>query len=348
MVGEPDAFLRLAKSSRTKAEDRLIDVITSRREKEAGKGQTGSGERALSGATIAGRLAMVKSFLDFYEVELNWKRIKQTAPPSRMVSMDRSPTVEELRKILHYARPREKVAILFMASGGMRVGALPPMKLGDITRLESGVARVKVYPGTQDQHWTFVSREAVDALDAYLDERKRVAFEEIGPESPLLREKAYYRPEPKPIGVVAIQVGLFRLWVRAGIRVPHQKQEFKSAHGLRKFFKTQLSRAGLKWEDQESLLGHFLNYYKPSVEDLERQYIQAQDFLSIDEAYALKQRIKTQEKAHETEWTRVHLENLELREKLREHDDVLRELGPLIAEMKEERMKELAAAKRET
>ena len=50
--------------------------------------------------------------------------------------------------------------------------------------------------------------------------------------------------------------------IRRKILPGEVRRDRQGAHGLRKFCKTQLSKAGLKWEDQEVLLGHRMAYYK--------------------------------------------------------------------------------------
>jgi hypothetical protein len=80
VVGDGDKFPSLAKKNRKKAEDSLIEYIVASRTE-------------IKGSTISTRLAELKSFLDFYEVSLNWKRVKSAAPPSHMVSNDRPPKV---------------------------------------------------------------------------------------------------------------------------------------------------------------------------------------------------------------------------------------------------------------
>jgi len=106
VAGDGDTFLTLAKRNRRKAEDRLIEYVVFHRDK-------------IRGSTISARLAELKSFLDFYEVQLNWKRVKSAAPPSHMISNDRPPTVEEIRTLLKYADGRDKAIILCMASSGV-------------------------------------------------------------------------------------------------------------------------------------------------------------------------------------------------------------------------------------
>lgn len=127
---------------------------------------------------------------------------------------------------------------------------------------------------------------------------------------------------------------ILRLWQRAGVRTVNDGRPFKSDHGLRKFAKTQMSKAGMKWEDSEVLLGHAFNYNKPSAEHLEEEYLKAVPFLSVDEKYVLRSELESQNEANESEWKRTRLELLEYKQ-------AVSQLTTLVQEMKAEREKEL-------
>jgi hypothetical protein len=84
LIPDPDAFLLKAKEDRRAAEDELIRAIVGRRD-------------GVSPATINGAVSTLKSFFDFEEVQLNWKKVRSVTPPGKAVAKDRAPTVEELR-----------------------------------------------------------------------------------------------------------------------------------------------------------------------------------------------------------------------------------------------------------
>lgn len=304
LIGDADRFLETARTRRMEAEDFLIDAAM----KSKGR---------LSPATVSVRLAMVKSFLDFNEVPLNWKRVKATVPRARMVSLDRGPLVEEIRKAFDFAMPRERVSMLFMCSGGLRVGAFEYLKVEHVRRLASGIGLVRVYAGESEEYDTFVSKEAMDALDSYLQERERRGFEKIAPGAALIRDREYQRSRPRHLSTHSIQSEVWRLWAKAGIKAVGSKSEFKNVHGLRKFYRTQASRA-MSREDVEVLMGHFLSYYKPSLEHLEEEYLKALPYLSIDEKFSLKVEIEAKDREHNVAWKDMRLEVLTLKDENRE------------------------------
>ncbi|MCZ6615808.1 MAG: hypothetical protein O7B32_00645, partial [Thaumarchaeota archaeon] len=106
---DPNAFLVNAKRSKHEAEEHVISFIKRERERVAA-------------ATLRDPIAALKSFLDYYEVPLNWKRIKSVLPPARKTANDRAPSRDEIRKLLSACDLRMKGIVLILASSGMRVG----------------------------------------------------------------------------------------------------------------------------------------------------------------------------------------------------------------------------------
>jgi site-specific recombinase XerD len=332
IAGDPDAFLERAKADRRGTEDLLISKVAEM------KGR-------VAPSTIGARLAMLKSFFDYYEVQMNWKRVRSTAPRARLVALDRGPLLEEVRKALDVSQLREKVILLFMLSGGFRVGAFLTMDVGHVVRLPSGVGRVRVYAGEPEEYSTFVSREAMDALDAYLEERRRRAFEKVGPGSPLVRDREYQKSRLRHAATKTIAVDLYRIWVRSGVRTPGQKAEFKLAHGLRKYFKTTFPASACELHGQldvEVLMGHFLNYHKPTLQHLEEVYLRAEPSLTVSEELRLKKEIEDQGERHQDGLRDVRLELLEEKEKRRELEERLERAWPVLKRL-EELEKERAA-----
>ena len=214
LIADPDAFLERAKADRRSAENELIAAIVRRRDK-------------VSPATVNGSVSTLKSFFDFEEVQFNWKKIRSVTPAGKTVTKDRAPTVEEVRAALKIAAQRERTAILVMASGGLRIGALPGLKLKDVEYLQSGLGRITAYAGEREEYQTFVTPETVDATKDYLASRERVG-ERLAPDSLLFRDKFDYQgdrrlrkvspSEPHPTTEHNLQSTILRLWQRAGVR----------------------------------------------------------------------------------------------------------------------------------
>src|SRR3989442_4162910 len=115
----------------------------------------------------------------------------------------RSPTLEQLQRILSAADPHERVRVLLLSTGGFRVGTLCKLRYGNLRDdFERGIIPciVQVEPqntkglgwGTRG-YWTFPVKETVEALRVYFDERRRgnrwFEPEEIKDSSLLLRNR---------------------------------------------------------------------------------------------------------------------------------------------------------------
>ena len=68
-------------------------------------------------------------------------------------------------------------------------------------------------------------------------------------------------------------------------REGYKNYEFKQAHGFRKFFKTRMEVAGVKPLAIETMMGHSTgvskSYYKPTTEELAKEYAKAFKDLTI-------------------------------------------------------------------
>jgi len=280
LLKNPDEFLVLARQDPVAAEKEMVLVLAEHRGKVAN-------------STLRTKVACVKSFLDYERVNLNWRWIKKTTPPARMIASDRAPTIDEIRRLLDVCDLRLKAIVLIMVSCGLRVGAFWYLDIRDYSRLDNGCGRLLVYRGEAEQYFTFISSETVAALEAYLGERQR-AGETLIRTSPLFRESFDYdrwgrdKLNVKRVSVHSLEETLFDRWVQIGVKHPGEgRGEFKTCHGFRKYFDTHASR-GLRRDDVEYLMGHLRNYYRPDEPYLAKEYVKAVPYLTISEAEEVK------------------------------------------------------------
>jgi integrase len=74
----------------------------------------------------------LKKFYEMNDVVLNWKKISQYIGEYQRVNKDRAYTHEEIKTLVDSADMRMKVILLLMASSGMRIGAIPDLKLNHV------------------------------------------------------------------------------------------------------------------------------------------------------------------------------------------------------------------------
>lgn len=253
-------------------------------------------------ATVRPCISPIQLFAVMNRMRLDWKYVLKQVPPSRKYGDDRAPTLEEIRRFLLHAPLRIKAAVLMMVSGGFRVGAFGYLNVGDVTELQGGLAKVRVYRGEPEEYFTFITPEANKAFKEYL--AFRTAHGEIvTPKSPAMRDVFDSRGgkgrarEARRIPIFTLERDIVRLWHKCGTRVEAKRRhEFKAAHGFRKFFKIQCEQAGMKSLDVEVLMGHSVgvsnSYYKVTEAELLADYRKAVANLSVGEEYHVRSELE--------------------------------------------------------
>ena len=253
-------------------------------------------------------LAAIRHFYDINDITMNWKKIGKFLGEAKKTVEDRGYNRSEIAKILSKCDERKRVIILTLASTGMRLGGLVGLKLKDLTKTENGIYRVMVYAGSKEKYITFCSLECTQAIDSYLEYRKRYG-ERLNPDSPLIRNqfdktKQKEAEKSKPMSTHGLQMVVYFLLLDSGIRQkPLESEAFKRkeimrVHGFREFFNTELNNA---YENKnpmlvELLLGHDTGlpevYNKVSEKAKEDFYLGGMDSLTIDDTYRLQKQVK--------------------------------------------------------
>jgi integrase len=283
----------------------------------------------LSSSTIRHYKSSLKFFYDMNDITLiNWAKTVRVMKEYTKVANDRPYTTTEIAKLLERTDHRGRIIILLMASSGMRQGAIHLLKIGHLERLQD-IYKITVYKNTEDQYVTFCSPECAAAINDYLEYRKLYG-EKIKNESPLIREQFNKINEkqaatPKPVGDKAIASIIYRAIVDSGIRekkniVKGQRKflhEVMQSHGLRKFFDTSVTLAGMPLLYSEMLMGHrdglaIQSYVKPPVHKLLEEYLNVVDSVTINEEYRLQKQVKKLEE-EKTYWAEMRKDLDELR-----------------------------------
>lgn len=202
--------------------------------------------------------------------------------------VDRVPSRDELRLLLMNADARGKAMVAFMASSGVRINTLCELKLGDVD-LSAEIPSVRVPPASEKErrgYTTFATPEAKRFLIAYLSQREDRG-EELAPKSPLFAGRSGGK-----LTHAAVWQILDRLFRKSGLKVRERGADQRRLryeihpYVLRKWFKTRLEAAGLGRAFVEYFMGHrpaYLDasYFRPSLEDLRREYAKAVPELTI-------------------------------------------------------------------
>jgi integrase len=94
-------------------------------------------KRDHSSASVSTYLAAIAKFYSMNDiVTLNWKKIKSYQGEHVKVAEDRPYNHNEIQTLLSHATFRNKAIILLMSSTGLRLGAVPSLRIRDLEPIE--------------------------------------------------------------------------------------------------------------------------------------------------------------------------------------------------------------------
>ena len=143
-------------------ESQIIDYIMSLR------------DNGLSQNTIKFLVVPIFTFYQLNDIILNRKKVARYFGEYKRVVKDQAYTTEQIQTALQNADQRIRMIILLLASTGCRVGSLPGITLGNLLKISNyGLYRITFYEGTNNEYYTFTTREAAKGIDTYLQYRQR-------------------------------------------------------------------------------------------------------------------------------------------------------------------------------
>lgn len=304
------------------------------------------------------RMPPVKLFFEMNDLVLNWTKLSKLLPRGDAVAVDEAYTRELVRSMLPHCDLRARTLVLLLFSSGIRLGAVPGLKDGDINPMYDATgsallcAHLKVYAGTDAEYDTFMTPEAYLSYFEYRKLRKKYG-EKITPQSPafVMRfdETSFSKHKPKALNYHTAQRLLDKLRKKAGIAVASEnynnRYTIKVAHGFRKGFlsslksvKTADGRMAIDFGNRERLMGHALvdalaledNYDRQDmVSVLKAEYCKAVPVLTISDEARLASQVTNLRKDIQS------YENLEA--KMRESEAAkVKELQEQLKRQKEE------------
>jgi integrase len=264
-----------------------------------------------SSAAVSTYLAAINKFYSMNDVTLNWKKINSYQGERIKVAEDRPYIHSEIQTLIQNTTPRNRSIILLMSSAGLRLGALPFLRIKDLKPLDKyNIYKINVYAkSVKSRYLTFCSPECRREIDLYLDYRRRWA-ERITDDSPLFRADYNIQKttEARPLSSNAIRDLMSNLLIRSGLRKLQTEGKVKRSHimanhGFRKFFETNAFKAGMDHMYLRRLMGQKSGledaYLKLSEEELLEGdskhigYVGVVDALTINEENKLRREVQT-------------------------------------------------------
>jgi integrase len=271
----------------------------------------------VSYATIKFLITPIFTFYQLNDVILNRKKVSRYLGEFKRVVKDQAYTREQIQAALQNADARMRMIILLLASTGCRVGSLPSLTLGNLTKLpDYDMYKITFYEGTNSEYYTFTTREcALTGIDNYLEYRKRsgenISFNENmnrwePANAPLIRlqfdiSDMFQVKRPQPITLTGLRIALHNHLIRSGLRQIEHLTEANNCNRIRKavpifngFRKHVIStfiEAQLNHEIRELIVDHATmldqNYFRPSEEQVLTEYLKAEPYLTIDPSVKL-------------------------------------------------------------
>ncbi len=305
--------------------------------------------KEITGSTIQNYLKSIKLFCEMADISVAWSKIRRGLPRGKSYADDRIPTVEEIGKILEYPDRRIKAIVYTMVSSGIRLGAWDYLRWGHVRPVfdkENGMdvvaAKLVVYAGEDEEYFTFISKEAYDALNQWMKYREK-SGELINENSWLMRnlwdtgviQLRGFVTKPKRLASSGIKRLIERAIWAQGLRKKldegRKRHPFQAIHCFRKWFKTRCEIAGMKPINIEKLLSHSIgisnSYYRPTENELLEDYLKVMGLLSIDKESSLQRKLNDYDNKH-TEETFI------IKGKLQEKDEQIKSLTDQFSSMK--------------
>jgi len=204
-------------------------------------------QKGLKSSSIKGKLSAVELFLDMNKVVFHKRITRKLIPSSDYIpGGDKPYTTEDIQKFLKSTtKLRTKAMVLFFASTGMRPAVFvdPILRLEHIEEMPYRCKAVKVYDGSKQGYWGFLTPEASKALDQYLNSRK-LNGEVLTSESPVFAnfKKANQMKKNFHMSEKSAKQIMQRLIRTAGVERIKQGNRYDKAsvYGFRKRFNTIL------------------------------------------------------------------------------------------------------------
>lgn len=239
-------------------------------------------------ATMARQIRIaIKGFFEANDKELKFKRGERIRKIRKKVAQEIIPDKETVYRMVDALKsPRDKAIILCLFQSGVRVGCLvnwtvglvrdqlyPEIKVPVRIRITNGID-TKLAGYGLDYYYTFLQREAAEALRAYLDQR-------IKAEGGLRDGDPLFAPKAKHAKKRAIdEIRILGIVKRAAKHIGLNPEGIWT-HCLRKAFRKVLNASDIDEDTKEALMGHLLpgsrgNYFDyHDVDEIAEKYMRA-------------------------------------------------------------------------
>lgn len=314
----------------------------------------GKGVHEISGKGVADKSAhmwvnAIRSFYATFGVTVRMKG-RRRLPKAKVKNKRMIVSAEQVKVLVDHARtPRDRAIILTHFQAGLDVSTLCSLKYGDVAEgLEKNEHPLKLElyrPKTGVDFYTFLGRDAVEALKAYLADRRARGVEFNSNMALFLQERGKKRLKTKNVQDMTREVAL-----KAGlIDEKNNGRDFNplGPHALRESFGSIMTNSGVPdtvvdfWHGHE--VGEMARAYRSvQFDSLKQMYLEREHLLSIstghfsEKEFDVKVSTKVDERVEVLQRTLTNLatENTDLKHRIQLTEGKLSEIGKTVAELK--------------
>ena len=238
----------------------------------------------------------IRSFYATFDIVVKFKGRSRLPKPKVTTRRLLLKPADVKRLIDHAPTLRDRAIILVMFQSGIDVSTLCSLKYKDVkNKLEDHPLKLDLVRGkTGVEYYTFLGRDATEALKAYLNDLKAKGIN-LGDNDPLFVKYLYDKvitkdgkeiKKPKPIKPHNVQVMLREVAKKAGFINGDERFNPVSPHALRESFSSILVSNKVPTTIVDFFLGHELGelaraYQRVEVERLRQIYLEVEKHLSI-------------------------------------------------------------------
>jgi len=279
VISVHDDFEPLLKMTSDEITDLLLDWIDS--EKEKGN----------KGSTIASKICAAETFFEMNRKIWHSKLVRRSIPSDEMEPSGKLPiTDKELQVMLSLTNDLRNIALIhFFASTGIRPYAIqdPILRLKHLVKMDYGNSYcygIRVYDESKDGYWSFLTPEATQCLDRYLNSR-----DSLNSESPIFITKQARKRKFEHMTDITVRGILNPLVKKSVKRNKSGKNRYDKAiiYMFRKRFNGKLKmKNSVNSNIAEKLMAHKRGldgtYLQPTREECFIEFLKAIPELTID------------------------------------------------------------------
>ena len=330
----------------------------------------GRGEHRVIGKGVSDKLAhsrvnAVRSFYATFGVTVRMKG-RHALPKARVQNKRMIVAAEQVKVLVDHARsPRDRAIILTHFQSGLDVSTLCNLNYGDVIEgLKKNEHPLKLgllyRPKTRVEFYTFLGRDAVETLKAYLADMKARGVKFQANTALFLQERGKERMKTNNVQDMMRTVALKAGFIDDGNN--GQAQNPLGPHALRESFGSIMINSGVPDTIVDFWLGHAIGeqaeaYKSVQYESLKRMYLEREHLLSVAserfDEHELEQKVTekvdqrvealqkiitnyaTQNLELRAETSAIEQKNVELKRRIESTEQRLSALERMIAEIRE-------------